>query len=107
MDFLSATILSGIVYDMFKHGAKITAQNLQKKLHDWVINGTELETISTKLNELQLTDEMSESAIEKKIVSSNELMSILEKVQPSTVNYTVIQNHSGEGDNVGRDKIIK
>lgn len=107
MDFLTATVLSGITYDLLKHSAVISVEKLKMKLSDWLVDDKELAVMSTKLNELQLTDEMSETAIEKKIVSSTELMAILEKIQPSTVNYTVVQNHSGSGDNVGRDKTGK
>ena len=106
MDFLTSTILSGIAYDVIKCGMLLTADNLKDRLRDWIIDDSALTVLTGELNKLSLTNEMSESAIERKIVASSELISLLENIKPVSESNTIIQSHSGSGDNVGRDKII-
>jgi len=106
MDFLTSTILSGVAYDMIKCGVILSADNLRENLKDWIIGNTELSGITNELNKLSLTDEMSALAIEKRITASPELKLILESIKPISEGNTIIQHHSGSGDNVGRDKII-
>lgn len=55
---------------------------------------------------LELTSDLSESAIEKKLLTSPEIKMLIEKIQPVSSENIIIQNHSGSGDNVGRNKII-
>jgi hypothetical protein len=106
MEFLTSAILSGIAYDIIKCGMQLTADNLQDGLREWVINDSLVSVLTTELNKLGLTNEMSESAIERKILTSNELISLIENIKPISEGNTIIQSHSGSGDNVGRDKII-
>jgi hypothetical protein len=49
---------------------------------------------------------MSETVIERKISDSYELQKLLENIKPASEGNTIIQHHSGSGDNIGRDKII-
>jgi hypothetical protein len=107
MDFLTATILSGITYDLIKCGTLLTADNFKERLREWVIGDSSLIVLADELNKLNLSSEMSELAIEKRITASPELMSLLQKIKPIEVATTINQSHSGSGDNVGRDKIIK
>ena len=106
MDFLTATLLSGVVYDFIKRGAELSAGKLRESLRDWIISDEEADAISKGLNTLKLTDEHSERSIERQISESSQLMKLIETIKPVTVNKTIIQSHSGTGDNVGRDKII-
>jgi len=106
MDFLTSTILSGIAYDLLKCGFLLTADNLKDRLKEWVIDDSSLSVLANEINKLSLTDEMSESSIEKKILASPELISLLENIKPIAEGNTIIQSHSGSGDNVGRDKVI-
>mgnify|MGYP000087671362 CR=1 FL=1 len=106
MGFLTATVLSGIVYDTLKCGVMLSTDNLKNKLKDWLIDQPTLLSIESGLNNLSLTDEMSELVIERKIAQSFELKLLLENIKPALESNTIIQSHSGPGDNVGRDKII-
>ena len=54
MDFLTATILSGIVYDTLKCGVMLSADNLKNKLTDWLIDQPTLLSIESGLNNLSL-----------------------------------------------------
>lgn len=106
MEFLSSTILSGVVYDMLKHKVSITTTSIKEKLKDWIVDEAVAPVLAEKIEELSLNDEMSEKAIERRLLDSSEIQQILSSIKPN--NTTVItQNHSGIGDNVGRDKITR
>lgn len=105
-EFLTGAILSGITYDIIKCGTILTVDNLKDRLKNWLIDDTTLLIMSNELNKLELNDEMSEKAIERKINDSSELRALLESIKPITESNMIIQHHSGNGDNVGRDKII-
>ena len=81
MEFMTSAILSGFLYDMLKHGVSITADSVKEKLKDWILDDSIAPTFSKELADLNLNDELSET--------------------------TITQNHSGTGDNIGRDKNIK
>jgi hypothetical protein len=106
MDFLTGAILSGIAYDMIKCGVMLSKDELKERLRDWIIGDNELLILSNELKKLELTDEMSETAIERKIAATPELKQLLENIKPVSESNTIIQHHSGSGDNIGRDKII-
>lgn len=106
MEFLSATILSGVVYDLIKHQVQVTAESLKEKLRDWVIDEAVAPALTIELEKLELNDEMSEKAIERQISESKDIQSILSNIVPNTTN-VVIQQHSGTGDNIGGNKIIR
>lgn len=101
MEFLTITILSGAIYDLFKCGLSITKNTLASRLKNWLIDDATLEKLTDELQELNLNDEMSEKALENKINSSNELKNLLGNISAHN-----IQIHSGSGDNIIGNKII-
>jgi hypothetical protein len=107
MDFLSATVLSGITYDILKNGLALNVEHIKERLKGWV--GVEIITpqLSTELNKLNLTKEMSEIAIEKHISQSSILLELLSSIKREESKNIIVQHHTGSGDNIGRDKIIK
>jgi uncharacterized membrane protein YheB (UPF0754 family) len=106
MDFISAAILSGIVYDTLKQGVSVTSEIIKDKLKEWVITEEVSKAITSEIHKLELTDEMSESAIEKRINNSPELQSILSEIKRETNIKITNQYHTGSGDNVAGNKII-
>jgi len=106
MDFMTAAVLSGIAYDTLKKGLTFTTILIKSELKDWIIDDKTAEAVSKELNTLKLTDELSEKAIERKIIESTNLQGLIEKIKPCSEGNIIIQNHSGSGDNIGRDKIV-
>ncbi|MEZ8059558.1 GapS6a family protein [Vibrio splendidus] len=106
MEFLSATVLSGVVYDLIKHQIQITASSLKEKLKDWVVDEAVTPALAVELEKLKLNDEMSEKAIERQIAESKHIQTILSNIVPNTTN-VIVQHHSGTGDNVGGNKTIR
>jgi len=107
MEFMTSAILSGFLYDMLKHGVSITADSVKEKLKDWILDDSIAPAFSKELADLNLNDELSESAIEKRINQTPKLLDLLSSIKKEGSVTTIIQNHSGTGDNIGRDKNIK
>lgn len=105
MEFITTTILSGVIYDIFKKGMLITKDVLANNLKKWLMDDDTLEKLTVKLQALNLNDEMSEKAIEREINSSNEIKELLSKISAHNVDIN-IQIHSGTGDNIIGNKII-
>ena len=102
MEVITGAILSGFLYDMLKHQVTLSADHIKEKLQGWLIDDSVARSMEGELAKLQLTDEMSESAIARELESSDALTALLKAVQPSIQN---IQIHSGAGDNVAGNKI--
>jgi hypothetical protein len=102
MEAISGAILSSFLYDMLKHRVSLSAKHIKENLQGWLIDDSVARSIERELSKLQLTDEMSEVAIARKLAISDELTALLKSVQPSIQN---TQIHTGAGDNVAGNKI--
>lgn len=106
MDIITSAVVSGILYDMIKHKVALTAKNLKDRLKGWLVDDVVAESLEVKLKNLGLNDELSESAIDRRILGNQDLMVLLSKIEASP--QTVInQYHSGTGDNVAGNKIVR
>lgn len=100
MDFLTSTVLSGVLYDIFKHTAVLTVDNIKTGLKDWVINEVVAPTLYTEISKLGLNDELNKRAIEKKVIASDDLMALINTI-PRNINTTNIEQvHTGTGHNI-------
>ena len=107
MEFITSAVLSGFLYDMLKHGVSITAESIKGKLTDWVLDDIAATDLAIELGTLDLNDDLSESAIEKIINRSPRLLELIASIKKESSVTTIIQSHSGTGDNIGRDKTTK
>ncbi|HFQ5303478.1 GapS6a family protein [Vibrio vulnificus] len=107
MDFLTSTLLSGVLYDGFKKGLVITSDFLKEKLQGWLFDDELLEKLAEQVNALELQD-YGEHVIERKLSESGELQEILKliKSEQNTTIGSVTQNHSGSGDNILGNKTV-
>lgn len=105
MDFLSGAILSGILYDGFKGGANLTVSFLKESLQEWLFDDAVLDQLVRKLQVLEL-EELADYRIEKKINESPEILECIQKIKSKQSIDSVIQNHTGSGDNVAGNKIV-
>ncbi|MCP5275284.1 MAG: hypothetical protein H6936_10635 [Burkholderiales bacterium] len=103
MEVITGAILAGTLYDMLKSGISLTASNIKEKLQGWLIKDTVAIEIEKELNKLQISNDMSQSEILKKISVSSELVELIKEIKPNT---TIVQSHSGTGDNIAGNKII-
>lgn len=106
MEFLSSVVLSGLIYDMLKHGVHVSSNTIKTKLKNWAIDSVVASALSDEISKLNLTGKLSESAIEERISQAPSLVKIINSIEKSQTVTTIIQSHSGPGDNIGRDKNI-
>ncbi len=107
MNFLTSTLLSGVLYDGYKKGLAITSDFLKENLQGWLFDDELLEKLAEQVNALELQD-YGEHVIERKLSESGELQEILKLIKPeqNTTIGSVTQNHSGSGDNIVGNKTV-
>lgn len=106
MEFITGTILSGFIYDMLKHQISLTADNIKNRLQDWIVDDSVAKALEKEFSKIKLSDELSESAINRKIGASVELTALITAIKPNSTT-TIIQTHSGAGDNIAGNKTTK
>jgi 6-phosphogluconate dehydrogenase len=104
MDALTISILSSAAYEILKTGVKFTTNSIKEILKNWILDDISAGTLAIELENLGLSDELSEKAIQRKIEQSHKITDLLQTMQSSPQIINITQNHSGTGDNVGRDK---
>lgn len=104
MDFLTSTVLSGMLYDGFKQGASLTAGFLKEKLQGWLFDDVLVEQLTDRLKELEL-DDLAEHAIERKINAAPAILDCIKEIKIDQNIGSVTQLHSGSGDNVAGNKV--
>lgn len=105
MEFLTSTILSGIVYDLIKQQSQITAITLKDNLRNWILTDNELKVLTTQINNINDVDEMSEKALINNFDKNPIINQILVDAKYDNTINQIDQTHSGIGDNIARDKI--
>ncbi len=112
MDVITTGIITSAIYEILKHGLKISASVLKDRLGQWIKEDVVAEDFAHELSKLDLHDGLSEKAISKQLDQSQEISTLIRDINakaalvaPSTIT-TVNQTHSGSGDNVGGNKII-
>jgi hypothetical protein len=96
---ISAGILANAAYQILINSLKVTANSLKGKLSDWIIPSETLQSIETHIERLGIDGDMSESAIERKLSSSTEIINLLKTIQP--INSTTIIQTNVHGTNIG------
>lgn len=113
MDFITTGIIASTVYDLLKHGLKLSADVLKGRLGQWIKEDLVAEAIATELTKLGINDELSEAAINRRLEQSPSISTLIRDINanagvvaPSTIS-SVTQTHSGSGDNVAGNKIVQ
>lgn len=112
MDFITTGVIASTVYDLLKHGLKLSADVLKDRLGQWIKENVVVEAVADELSKLDLHDGLSEKAISQQLDQSQTISTLIRDINakatlvaPSTIT-TVNQTHSGSGDNVGGNKIV-
>lgn len=113
MDFITTGIIASTVYDLLKHGLKLSADVLKGRLGQLIKEDLVAEAIATELTKLGINDELSEVAINRRLEQSPSISTLIRDINansgvvaPSTIS-SVTQTHSGSGDNVAGNKIVQ
>lgn len=91
MNFLTATILSGVVYDQLKKGGELTGKYIKEKLRGWIIEDADSEKIANKVNLIDEPYKKNEKFLAVAIEEDKELMNILKSIKSE---YRYEQNNS-------------
>lgn len=113
MDFITTGVIASAVYDVLKRGAQLSGNILKNRLGSWIKDEVVADALATELAKLNINDELSELAINRRLENSPQLLTLLQEINakaaiaaPSTIN-TVTQTHNGSGDNVAGNKITQ
>ncbi|WP_283629218.1 GapS6a family protein [Shewanella baltica] len=102
MDFLTATILSGLIYDGVKGGAMIGFDLLKSKLQGWLIDDNQIQLLVEELKEAGINEDLAPHAIERKIQEHQPLTKLLKQIKAHENNNFVVQT-SHIGHNVSNN----
>jgi hypothetical protein len=97
MDYLTASILSGLLYDGAKHGATFTIDFLKSKLQGWLVDEDTIKKIVAELECAGVDEDLAPHAMERKIGKHAPLMELLREIKP---NNEVTRQQSVVGHNV-------
>lgn len=106
MEYLNEVVLSGVIYDVFKHHAKLASDKLKASLKGWLISEDEIQAIVERVNKIENIEDLNEKAIAQRLKNDEIIQKIIQNVKQDNSSTTVQQNHSGRGDNVAGNKVI-
>ncbi len=106
MESFLLSIMANITCSIFSKSGTFFKDKFVSMMKDQLKtdDNSTLQLIAIEVEKLALNDEMNEKAISRRIEESNNIQQLVEKL-----NYnqnSVIQNHSGDGDNVAGNKNI-
>ena len=103
MDFLAASVVSGIVWDVIKQRAKVTAEYLRTKLKNWILDEKDYDTIAKVANEVPEGFKKTEKFLEAYFDDNTCIKEILSRAKPSNEymqsNNTFNQSANQQGNN--------
>jgi len=99
MEYLTAAILSGLIYDGVRNGATIGYELLKSKLQGWIVDDNQLNKIVEQLKEAGVNDDLAPHAMERKINDHQQLIEMLQQIHIANGNHYVSQV-SNIGNNI-------
>lgn len=96
MEFLTGSILSGLLYDGVKSGGELGAGLLKSQLQGWLIDDEKISRMAKLIADAGINDELNSRAIEKRIEASPALLALIKEVNNSntTVNQSTTVGHN-------------
>lgn len=99
MEYLTATILSGLIYDGVKNGAIIGYELLKSRLQGWVVDDNQINKIVEQLEEAGVNEDLAPHAIKRKINEHQPLTELLQQIKASG-NNSYVSQVSNVGHNI-------
>lgn len=112
MDVITTGVIASAVYDILKSGLKLSAERLKERMGQWIKEDV-INAVTEELTKLRVNDDMSESAIARRLEQSPEITSLIRDINADVAVFasstitSVTQIHSGSGDNVAGNKVIR
>lgn len=85
MEFLTSTILSGLLWDAIKSGISITADFLKSKLHNWIIADADYEKLAEAIARLPKFSKTSFDTFNKFVSASSDIQEVLKNSIPMSI----------------------
>lgn len=97
LDYLTATVLSEMVYDAICAGATVGVDMLKSIFQNWIVDDDQICKIAEKMEEAGINENLNPKAIERLINQHPDLVQLLAQIHPSS---TVTQtSHIGNNIN--------
>jgi len=106
MEPITTAILARGIYDLIQASVSWSKDALKEKLRTFINDETKVEELAQKIEKIDVNEDMSQKAIEKKLMIDPEILEIIRSIKDEE-KVNVKQQHFGSGDNVARDKIVK
>ena len=107
MEYLTAAILSGLIYDGVKNGATIGYKLLKSKLQGWIVDDNQLNKIVEQLKEAGVNEDLAPHAMERKINDHQQLTEMLQQIHCADNHSNVSQvSNIGHNINAGENATI-
>lgn len=104
MDFLTASIFSGLLYDGVKEGAKITTSLCKSVLQGWIVDDDVISQVVCKLQDSGISEDLNQRAIEKKICENDLLLDLISKIPAAPITSSVSQSSHIGSNVIGHEK---
>ena len=82
MEFLTSTILSGLLWDGIKSGISISVEFLKSKLHNWIISDTDYEKLANAIAKLPNFSKTNYDTFNEYVSSSSDIQNVLKNIIP-------------------------
>jgi uncharacterized protein (DUF2252 family) len=94
MNFLTATVLSGVVWDLMKSGGSLVSIKLRVALKDWILNDNDCEKIVSKINDASEKFKKNKKKLEDFLNEDEEIQKILSNTKLNIDNQINIKNNT-------------
>jgi hypothetical protein len=115
LEFLTTTVVSGVLYDIIKTGAKLTVEAIKEKFRGWLLTDTDLTKITERVNTAPDMAKSSSKYLEAFLEENADLLGIIKSARHEniglniegpnygTANYTkeINQGNASTGNNYG------
>ncbi|MEN8907206.1 MAG: hypothetical protein ABF289_14720 [Clostridiales bacterium] len=94
MDFLTATVLSGVAWDLIKHGGSLTSSKLKNSLKNWILKDEDYEIITKKINDAPETFKKNQNYLEIFLKEDGQIKEILSHAKSNVTNQVNFENNT-------------
>jgi len=103
MEFLTSSILGGIIYDIAKNNIANFNEKLKNSIKGYIFNDDEIALLNQIANDIIKKDNYTKEDFIKTISSNQKIQHIIQKLEEKKISINNIQNNNGivMGDNHG------
>lgn len=92
MEFLTTTILSGLLWDGLKKIGIISSDYVKEKLKDWIIDEENCQKIADKINNISDGEKRTEKFLDASLEEDGDFVALLKEIQKNKNNIQFIKD---------------